>query len=146
MRIRTTMVVAFVGVLALPVAALAQGSSGPPPIAIDDCRVLTNTYYVFPTRLDVPYIVTRGLAISFHNRAGQSASEVHFEANYRGEDVTITDVGSFAPNVNINHKYDQFVNFAYLGTHPNRCRVLYVKLADGTTWNFSVARPQAAEH
>jgi hypothetical protein len=135
-----TLVAAVLACLTSP--ARAQ-SPALPPIAIVDCHLVTNTYYIFG-RSDVPYVVIRGLSIAFVVRDQRSVSEVHFRANYRGEEATITDVGSFASGVKVVHQYDQFVNFAYLGIHPNVCRAIFARFADGTTWTAPVARRQAS--
>jgi hypothetical protein len=129
---------------ALTRLVFAQAPAGLPPIALDRCAVTTNWSYL-NVRANQRWVTTSGLNIAFHNRSSQTATAVRFLVNYRGDVETIDDVGSFASGVNINHKYPQFVDFAYLGTRPNFCRVVSVKFADGTTWTAPVGRRQAVQ-
>jgi hypothetical protein len=110
----------------------------PAPIGIDSCALLTNTYFPGPgfiRNANMRWVTTAGLKISFHNRATQHVTGIRFQVNYRGDVETIDDVGNFTPGVQIAHTYSQFVDFAYLGTRPNYCRVVSVKYADGTIWS-----------
>jgi hypothetical protein len=143
---RTTMAVTFTHISAFAaalVAPAAPGGAQPPPVAIDQCIVTTNVYYPFVAHGNLRWLTTSGLRIVFHDRAAQRASAIRFLVNYRGDVETIDDAGTFAPGVEVNHSYQQFVDFAYLGTRPNFCRVLSVKFADGTTWTRETAQPQA---
>jgi hypothetical protein len=139
---KTMLFSAMAAVLVLAGDPPAHAQTPLPPVAIDDCKLATNVYYIFG-RADIPYVVTRGLSVTFHLREQKNAAEIHFRANYRGEDAVITDVGSFAPGVKVTHQYEQFVNFAYLGLHPNVCRPIFVRYTDGTTWSAPVTRRQA---
>lgn len=124
--------------------AVAQAPPGLPPIAIDVCTITTNVSYL-SLRTNQRWVTTRGLNIAFHNRASQAATAVRFLVSYRGDVETVDDAGSFAPGIKVNHNYAQFVDFAYLGTRPNFCRLVSVKFADGTSWTAPVARRQAVQ-
>jgi hypothetical protein len=132
---------------AVPAAAQPQYAAvppGAPPVGIDDCVLTTNVVYPGYRAINgnFRWVTTAGLKISFHNRSAQRAQAVRFEVDYRGDVETIDDVGSFAPGVAIVHNYAQFVDFAYLGTRPNYCHVVQVKLADGTVWASQRGRQQ----
>lgn len=136
---------------AMPAAARAQG---PPPVSITDCSVLqwmqTSAYpYPFwrpfgPYPGASPY--TDGIRISFVNHAAKTAARVAFSVNYRGDHQHIIDVGSFAPNVTIDHTFGQYTGDAWLGPKPNSCRVVAVRFNDGTVWRSTrPAHPQSRE-
>jgi hypothetical protein len=125
---------------AMPVAAQPATTAvvAPAPVGIDNCALMTNAYYPGPGFIrngNMRWVTTAGLKITFHNRGTQHAASIRFQVNYRGDVETIDDVGNFTPNVQITHSYSQFVDFAYLGTRPNSCRVVMVKFADGTVWS-----------
>ncbi len=131
---------------ALPASAQPAAPGGLPPVAIDDCTVTTNVAYppYSAVRGNIRWVTTSGLRIGFHVRAAQRAQTIRFQVDYRGDVETIDDTGTFAPGVEIVHSYSQFVDFAYLGTRPNFCRVLTVKFADGTMWTAQQGARQSA--
>jgi hypothetical protein len=145
MRTPLALLCAFLASAAPAAAQPASAAATLPPIGIDDCVVTTNVAYP-PYRVvngNFRWVTTAGLKISFHNRSAQRAQSIRFEVDYRGDVETIDDVGTFAPGVPIVHNYSQFVDFAYLGTRPNYCHVLSVKLADGTVWTSQRGRQQS---
>jgi hypothetical protein len=121
---------------AQPVTPAAAPVVAPAPVAIDGCSIMTNIYYPPLLRGAVMrWVTTAGLKIIFHSKGPQAAVDVRFLVEYRGDVEVIDDVGNFSAGVKINHSYSHFEDFAYLGTHPNICRVVRVKLADGTIWS-----------
>ena len=77
---------------------------------------------------------TDGIRIAYVNQASKVADRVEFLVNYRGEIERIVDVGTFSPNVTINHTFGNFSGLAYLGSRPNVCRNIAVRFRDGSIW------------
>jgi len=138
---------AFLIAAVSPAAAQPQNVAvpQPAPVAIDSCALTTNEYFPVFGRATMRWVTTSGLRIGFHNRASKPVAKVRFVVDYRGDVEAINDVGSFAPSVNIVHNYTRFLDFAYLGTRPNVCVVVFVQYADGTTWQRPAGRAQSQE-
>jgi hypothetical protein len=143
MKTAKTAAAAFaLALAAAPFAASAQT----PPIAITDCSVLQYQpnmarpfWYPWPARQfegarQFGGIYTDGLDITYVNKTHKPASRVAFVVDYRGDVEHVVDTGTFSPGVSINHSFGQFTGLAFLGTHPNGCRVAAVRFADGTVW------------
>jgi hypothetical protein len=134
-------------VILAPLGAFAHPASPPggaAPIAVHSCEVtqkIATSHHPwygwrYPTSFAVPS--TNGLRIVFANHTTVPATEVGFRVAYRGAVEYVRDAGTFSPGVPIDHSYSQFVDFAFLGSHPNVCRPVFAKFADGSTW---LARP-----
>jgi len=75
------------------------------------------------------------LAISYQNKAAVAATEVDFGLVARGSLIALAkDVGSFAPNVTIDHEFVVSREIFPIGTALPYCAVLRVKYSDGTEW------------
>ena len=70
----------------------------------------------------------------YANRAGLRANRVAFSVNYRQDVQHIVDVGTFAPNVTIDHTFGDFSGDAFLGSRPNSCVVQAVRFVNGSVW------------
>jgi hypothetical protein len=115
-------------------------AQGPPPVTIRTCAVLQYTptpTYPFWTPFG-PYpirsLYTDGIRIAYINHSPLVATRVAFFVNYRGDIQRIIDVGTFSPNVTIDHTFGNFTGDAWLGPNPNACRVVAVRFADGSVW------------
>jgi hypothetical protein len=127
----------LIAILSVSVGAEAQGR---PPIAITECTILQYT----PAPLHPfwrpfgPYPIESyyadGIRIVYVNHAPLAASRVAFLVNYRGDVQRIIDVGTFSPNVTINHTFGNFTGDAWLGPRPNSCRAVAVRFADNSVW------------
>jgi hypothetical protein len=119
-------------------AATSSSDAAPGPVVIDRCEVppTSRTYGAYSWRPWANQSATTGaLRIAFHDRARTPVTRVAFLVDYRGEVETVRDAGTFSPGASIDHTYaGRFVDFAYLGSRPNRCRVVSVTFADGSIW------------
>jgi hypothetical protein len=138
-------------VLALLSASVSAQAQGRAPVAITQCTVLqfapTPTYPFWRPFGPYPYesLYTDGIRIVYVNHAPQVANRVAFLVNYRGDIQRIIDVGTFSPNVSINHTFGEFTGDAWLGPKPNACRVVAVRFVDGSVWRAAApARRRAA--
>jgi hypothetical protein len=76
------------------------------------------------------------LGITYKNVASVAATEVDFGLVARGSLVAVAkDVGSFAPDVSIDHEFVISREVFPLGTSFPYCAVMRVKYADGSVWN-----------
>lgn len=116
------------------------------PVAIDRCEIprgyATSSWRRWP---NTP-TTTGNLRIAFHDRAPRPIASVAFSVDYRGEIETVDDAGTFSPGASIDHTYTgRFTDLAYLGSRPNRCRVVSVRFADGSIWSSPTASEDTAE-
>jgi hypothetical protein len=76
------------------------------------------------------------LGVSYTNQASIAATEVDFGLVARGTLVAVAkDVGSFAPDAQINHEFVVSREIFPLHTAAPYCAVLRVKYADGSVWH-----------
>jgi hypothetical protein len=115
------------------------------PITIDRCEI-PRSYETSNWRRWTGLSMTTGaLRIAFHDRAQRPIANVAFSVDYRGEVETVRDAGTFSPGAPIDHTYaGRFTDFAYLGSRPNRCHVVSVTFADGSTWSSPPASDDVA--
>ena len=109
------------------------------PIVIDYCHIdykqgpnVTPSAAIALTKSSGP------LEIKFTNEAEKTATIVRFGITMENETASIRDVGSFAPDITIHHKFRDFsgqTKFIFAHEPQPRCTVQYVKFADGTTWS-----------
>ncbi|MGD1065626.1 MAG: hypothetical protein ABR975_02315 [Vulcanimicrobiaceae bacterium] len=116
-------------------------TSGGAPIAIDKCEIAQRSVsdpfrpwhgWRYPDRNRLPQ--TNGLRIAFVNQTNTPATEVGFRVGYRGSVEYVRDAGTFSPGVAIDHTHSQFIDYAYLGSRPNSCKVVFARFADGSMW------------
>jgi hypothetical protein len=106
------------------------------PVAIDRCEIPRGDATSNWRRWSTPSPTTGDLRIAFHDRASRPVASVAFSVDYRGQVETVKDAGTFSPGAPIDHRYSgRFTDFAYLGSRPNRCRVVSVTFADGSIWS-----------
>lgn len=111
-----------------------------PPIVVRSCTVLqatdTRRHYWYPwgpvVARDLP--IVDGIRIVYMNVGPAAANRVAFAVNYRGDQQRIVDVGTFSPNVTIDHTFGNFSGDAYLGPRPNACTARAVRFVVGTVW------------
>jgi hypothetical protein len=110
------------------------------PIRITKCDILryitVNAHPFWRPFGPYPYgsLYTDGIQIVYMNTSPKTATRVAFLVNYRGDVQHIIDVGTFSPNISINHEFGQFTGDAWLGPKPNVCRAVAVRFSDGTVW------------
>lgn len=137
---RLTALAACAAVLTFGAGSAAGAQSS--PVTIQSCTVLRARPPVGPPRFWYPWgpVVRRGapvvdgVRIVYVNHRSVAADRVAFAVDYRGDRQHIVDVGTFSPNVTIDHSFGNFSGDAYLGPNPNRCAVRAVRFADGTVW------------
>ncbi len=103
------------------------------PVDLQSCRVTTAT----PAMPDKPapaQPLVAGLAVTFVNRATQTATDVTFRVAYDYRTATITDHGKFAPGTPISTTFDNFNGANYFRDEPDTCAIVRVKFADGSVW------------
>ena len=78
------------------------------------------------------------LTINFTNYGTVAADVVRFRVQYGNQSLFIRDVGSFAPGIEITHKYNTFEGnlqlSPLLGQKPPVCAVAWSHFANGTIW------------
>lgn len=120
-------VVAFVGV------AAATASMGPAqaaaPILIKSCTVAK------PKPMSH---MANGTTIVYVNLGRKTAASITFAVGYRNASShylrRVTDVGSFAPGVTINHTLSLYNDVTYSGAQTTMCAPIEVKWAGGAVW------------
>jgi hypothetical protein len=136
-RVLVAGVLALAPFLVAPVAAPAQPSaavaSATPPIGLTACEI-TRRERGRSSLSPYPLPITGGLRLTFADRANVGATLIRVFVDYRGEAETIEDAGTFSPGATINHTFDNFSDYAYLGPRPNACRVVFVRFTDGSVW------------
>ncbi len=113
---------------ALP--AFADAANGASPIAVSDVRILASDLQNSASETMQPVYVPGTVDVTFRNTGNVAARAVTFAVNAGGREVgTLTDTGTFAPGVAIEHV---FVNDTFA---PNaQLSVARVTFADGTVW------------
>jgi hypothetical protein len=133
----------LVSTAAIATLAAAAGSTAAaqsPPVTIQSCTILQaqrspqRFWYPWGPVVDTRIPVVDGIRIVYANRAGLRANRVAFSVNYRQDVQHIVDVGTFAPNVTIDHTFGDFSGDAFLGSRPNSCVVQAVRFVNGSVW------------
>jgi hypothetical protein len=79
-----------------------------------------------------------GTNIVYVNLGHKTASSITFVVGYRNASMhylrRVTDVGSFAPGVTINHTLSLYNDVTYAGAATTSCAPIEVKWAGGTVW------------
>jgi hypothetical protein len=111
-------------------APVVAATPAPASIILDACRA------EYGGDLLLKRII--GLRIKFTNEGNKTASVVRVAVNFNGNTLSVRDVGSFAPNVTINHDFRDLTGEAtrFGLTHEDqpKCRVQFIKFDDGTIW------------
>lgn len=138
------------------VATAAQNAS---PVRVNHCRAEHNPgspggysgympgYYPYAGRgyywrdpyaysyYQAPISPSGTLYIDFVNATNQEIKTVDFGLIARGNLIAeVRDVGTFAPGVEIKHKFGVDPNVFPLGTAAPACPPLFVEFANGTKW------------
>jgi hypothetical protein len=79
-----------------------------------------------------------GTQIVYVNNGSKTAKAITFQVGYRNAENkflrSVTDVGSFQPHTQIDHRFDLFNDVTYAGKQTTSCAAVSVKWSDGTTW------------
>lgn len=120
------------GVAALTVAigaSLFGSAQAAAPILIKSCTIAK------PKPLSH---VAGGTNIVYVNLSHKTISDITFAVGYRNAAShylrRVTDVGSFAPGVTINHTLPLYNDVTYAGSQTSSCIPVSVKFADSTLW------------
>jgi hypothetical protein len=71
----------------------------------------------------------------YKNKSTVPVDSIAFTATYGGESLDLSDKGSFAPDVAIDHVFRSFAGLPYGGPSAQaRCTVTDVHFTDGTSW------------
>ncbi len=115
------------------------------PVVIDSCNLIYDNSSLTST--------ITGLDVKFTNNSSKTATVVNVKTNINGTTEIIRDQGSFAPNIEIHHRYraggEQFalpsVLQSLFGGKPQvTCDVSSVHFADGSRWPQAAAAGVAA--
>ena len=124
--VRSLAVAAAIGALSAVSFAPALAAA---PVLIKSCGVLP------PKPLSK---MAGGTAIDYIIYGKKTASQITFAVGYRNAQQhflrTVTDVGTFAPGVQINHHFSLYNDVTYAGAHVSSCVPIKVKWADATLW------------
>jgi len=117
--------------------AAAQSS----PVAIQSCTIVRAQragpplfWYPWGPIVTAGAPVVDGVRIVYVNHRNVAADRVAFVVDYREDRQRIIDVGTFSPNVTIDHSFGNFSGDAFLGSRPNTCAVRAARFVDGTVW------------
>lgn len=138
MRLSSLPMIAAAGIFAAIVQPGATLAKTPSPVIIDYCHIdYTQGPNVTPSA-SISLTKSSGpLEIKFTNEGEKTATIVRFGVVVENETASVRDVGSFAPNITIHHKFHDFsgrTKFIFSSEPQPKCSVQYVKFADGTTW------------
>lgn len=76
---------------------------------------------------------TLGVRIAYHNVSSEPVTAVTFLVKTDIHTEYVTDRGVFSPNIRIVHQfYTTYAPYYDAKTHPDACRVVRVRLANGT--------------
>jgi hypothetical protein len=79
-----------------------------------------------------------GTQIDYIIYGKKNASQITFAVGYRNAAQhflrTVTDYGTFAPGVEIQHHFSLYSDVTYAGQHVTSCAPTKVKWADATLW------------
>ena len=126
------------------IAPSAQAAPGD-PVVINSCNLMYDN--------SNPTATINGLDVQFTNNSSQAAKVVNIQTDINGTTETIRDEGSFAPGIEIHHRYksggEQFalpvVLQSIFGGKPQvTCTVSSVEFADGSRWPTAPGASAAA--
>lgn len=122
---------------------VAPTTNDGPPVEINECAVLYRGGWLVGQ--------AAGVKIEFTNDTDKKADVINFGVSDGGSHGgNIRDVGSFAPGIEVRHKYragDGMMMFSPLFSHPHiSCSVVSVHFEDGTVWRAgqSISAPQTS--
>jgi hypothetical protein len=120
-------------------AAAQSGSVA--PVTIDRCApIIDSNAQPSPVPLfaGIPLAQTSsGMSVSFVNTANKVANLVNFAVDSNGQRFIVRDVGTFSPNVSIDHKYRNGMGQAFVLPQfiaPNVSCHVAVRFVDGSVW------------
>lgn len=126
---------AFAATLAGALAAAPEKApppaAQPAPFVVDSCRAEYAGGWLLKS--------IAGLRIKFTNEGEKTASVVRIAVMFDKNLLSVRDVGTFAPNVTINHDFRDLTgqNMKFGLSHedqPSSCTIQFVKFTDGTMW------------
>jgi hypothetical protein len=119
---------AAVIVLAAATASMAPAQAAA-PVLIKSCTI------VKPKPMSH---MANGTNIVYVIMGHKTAASITFAVGYRNASMhylrRVTDVGSFAPGVTINHTLSLYNDVTYAGAQTSTCVPVEVKWAGGTVW------------
>ena len=106
-------------------------SAAPAPFVVDSCRAEYAGGWLIKS--------ISGLRIKFTNEGDKAATVVRIAVTFDKNTLSVRDVGSFAPNITINHDFRDLTgqNMKFGLSHedqPSSCKIQFVKFSDGTMW------------
>lgn len=120
--------VVLIAVFSLTLAASAQTRG---PITIQQCFVTV------PKHMSTK---ASGTQIMYVNNSKVTASRVTFAVGYRNSEHhflrQVTDVGSFAPGVVVDHHFALFNDVTFGGKNTTSCNAVNVTFANGHVWRM----------
>ncbi len=125
------LVTTLAGALAATPEKAAAPAAQPAPFVVDSCRAEYAGGWLVKS--------ISGLRIKFTNEGDKAASVVRIAVLFDKNIISVRDVGSFAPNITINHVFRDLSgqNMKFGLSHedqPSSCKIQFVKFADGTMW------------
>ncbi len=132
--------------LALVLAPAGPVSAAPsPPVVLNSCSLMYSN-----TNSIASQIV--GLDAQFTNQSSKTATVVNIATSINGQNSVIRDVGSFAPGIEIHHRYKagggQFALPSVLqqlfGKPAVQCTIASVRFEDGSVWPNAAGQPAAS--
>jgi|GEM_PF-1561934 len=132
--------------LSLVLAPAGPLSAAPgTPVALNSCSLMYSS-----TDSIASQIV--GLDAQFTNESSKTATVVNIATSINGQNSVIRDVGSFAPGIEIHHRYKagggQFALPSVLqqlfGKPAVQCTIASVRFEDGSMWPSAAGQPAAA--
>jgi len=104
-------------------------------------RAATNPITVSQCFVIQPKLMSKlagGTQIVYVNNGSKTASKVTFAVGYRNAENKfyrkVTDVGSFQPHVQVDHRFDLYNDVTYAGKQTSSCAAIKVVWSDGSTW------------
>lgn len=131
--------------LSLVLAPAGPLSATPgPPVTLNSCSLMYSS-----TDSIASQIV--GLDAQFTNQSSKTATVVNIATSINGQNSIIRDVGSFAPGIEIHHRYKagggQFALPSVLqqlfGKPAVQCTIASVRFEDGSMWPSATGQPAA---
>jgi hypothetical protein len=137
MRLGMFIAASAIASVVFALGANAQNASSS-PVAVNACGPILangNTQNLF----GVPVASTSsGIKIQFTNESTKTANLVNFAVNSNGDEFIIRDVGTFAPGVEITHRYTNGAGQAFVLPQfvaPKiSCKIQSVSFTDGSVW------------
>ena len=107
------------------------------PVDLQTCRIAT-AMPVLPDKPAPAQPLVGGVAVTFVNRASQTATDVTFRVAYDYRTALLTDHGKFSPGARISTTFDQFNGANYFRDEPDSCAIERVRFADGSVWSATL--------